>query len=319
MGLIKWHKRDHSAALNGMMELTLEERGAYTTVLDLIYSKDGKLIDDDRFIAGWLRVDVRVWKRIKRSLISRNKLFVEDGIIRNTRADAEVLAALSRVGSAREAGLASANSKARKSNAKSSKNKHMRSTGAETTVSTTVSTNHNHNHKEEDKSSSTPPTPSLVLQANEVIDCWNAMADQTSEPFRVSNCRLTDKRRTGIKARLRDHSMDEIQQAIRRIPSSRFLTGDNDKGWVAHIDWLVTRSDSVTKILEGRYDDRPARQQSPRQSNEGTGAQRALARRIQARQAQKSSGEAGRYDAGESEQLGSRTIEGTSRDVTGRS
>lgn len=92
MGQIKWYKRDPSAALNGMMELDLQERGAYNTVLDLIYSRDGNLPDDDRFIAGWLRVDVRVWKRIKSTLIDRGKLFIQDGKIRNERADVEVLA-----------------------------------------------------------------------------------------------------------------------------------------------------------------------------------------------------------------------------------
>lgn len=96
MGKLKWYKRDPNAALSGMMELTLEERGAYNTVLDLIYARDNDLPDDDRFIAGWLRVDVRVWKRIKTTLIDRGKLYLRDGLICNTRADVEVLAGLSR-------------------------------------------------------------------------------------------------------------------------------------------------------------------------------------------------------------------------------
>lgn len=149
MGQIKWYKRDPSAALNGMMELSLEERGAYNTVLDLIYSRDGNLTDDDRFIAGWLRVDVRVWKRIKSTLIERGKLYILDGCLRNERADVEVLAALSRVASASDAGRASALSKASKSKRKSSKNNSKTSTTVETTASTPVSTNHNHNQKEE--------------------------------------------------------------------------------------------------------------------------------------------------------------------------
>ena len=39
MGTLKWYKRDPDAALSGMFELTLEERGAYNTILDLIYSR----------------------------------------------------------------------------------------------------------------------------------------------------------------------------------------------------------------------------------------------------------------------------------------
>ena len=34
MGFRKWHKRDRNAALRGMAALTLEERGAYNTILD---------------------------------------------------------------------------------------------------------------------------------------------------------------------------------------------------------------------------------------------------------------------------------------------
>lgn len=117
MGKLSWYKRDPNAALAGMMELSLEERGAYNTVLDLIYSRDGDLPDDERFIAGWLRVDVRVWKRIRQRLVDLGKLYVESGLIRNRRADAEVLKGLSRVASAQEAGRASGASRADKSTA----------------------------------------------------------------------------------------------------------------------------------------------------------------------------------------------------------
>ena len=64
---MKWYLRDPNAALTGMASLTLEERGAYNTVLDLIYAHDGAVDDNDRFLAGWCRVDIRVWKRIQRA------------------------------------------------------------------------------------------------------------------------------------------------------------------------------------------------------------------------------------------------------------
>lgn len=128
MGQIKWYKRDPSAALGGMMGLSLEDRGAYNTVLDLIYSRDGNLPDDDRFIAGWMGVDVRVWRRIKQRLIDLGKLYIADGIVRNERADVEVLSALSRVGSARDAGKASGNARRYKSNQQSRENNDLERT-----------------------------------------------------------------------------------------------------------------------------------------------------------------------------------------------
>lgn len=95
MAEIRWYKRDPDAALSGMMHLSLEERGAYNTVLDLIYARANKLPDDDRFICGWLRCDIRVWKRIKAKLIEDQKLYVEGGLLRNFRATSEILTALS--------------------------------------------------------------------------------------------------------------------------------------------------------------------------------------------------------------------------------
>jgi uncharacterized protein YdaU (DUF1376 family) len=122
MGKLRWYKRDPNAALAGMMELTLEERGAYNTVLDLLYARDGDLDDEPHFIAGWLRCDLRVWKRIRQRLIDTKKLYILDGKIRNRRADDEVLSALHRVASAEEAGRISGTSRRHKSSAAANEN-----------------------------------------------------------------------------------------------------------------------------------------------------------------------------------------------------
>lgn len=85
-----WYKRFVENALVGMKALTLEERGAYNTVLDLIYLHGGTLNDDNKFITGWLGVDVRIWKRIKVRLLALGKLRLDGGKLRNDRADVEV-------------------------------------------------------------------------------------------------------------------------------------------------------------------------------------------------------------------------------------
>ena len=84
------------------MCLTLEERGAYNTILDLIYSHANNLLDDDRFIAGWLRCDLRVWRRIKLRLIELGKIELRDGLIMNFRATSEIDEALGRAASVQE-------------------------------------------------------------------------------------------------------------------------------------------------------------------------------------------------------------------------
>jgi uncharacterized protein YdaU (DUF1376 family) len=138
MGQLKWYKRDPDAALSGMMGLSLEERGAYNTVLDLLYSRDGALPDDARFISGWLGTDVRVWRRIRDSLIAQGKLAVVDGLITNSRASLEIDSALSRLQSAREAGHASARTRRHKSNNQAIDSNDLAGTNAPTKTQRTV-------------------------------------------------------------------------------------------------------------------------------------------------------------------------------------
>lgn len=80
-----YHKRWHGNALNGMRGLTLEERGAYNTLLDLMYDRQGPIHDDERRICGELDCDIRVWRRIKATLIQKAKIHLHDGLIYNER------------------------------------------------------------------------------------------------------------------------------------------------------------------------------------------------------------------------------------------
>jgi len=91
MGTLKWYKRDPRAALAGMRNLTLEERGAYNTILDLIYIHDGALEDDARFICRELSTNIRGWRRLKARLLDLGKIYIHNNHIRNERADDEVV------------------------------------------------------------------------------------------------------------------------------------------------------------------------------------------------------------------------------------
>jgi uncharacterized protein YdaU (DUF1376 family) len=105
---IRWYKRDPTAALEGMAMLTLQERGAYNTLLDLIYCHDGSIDDDPDLLCFWLKCDRRVWKRLRATLIEKRKLYVHGNKLRNSRADREVEVARDKIAAATIAGLASA-------------------------------------------------------------------------------------------------------------------------------------------------------------------------------------------------------------------
>ncbi len=76
-----YHKRWHGNALNGMRGLSLEERGAYNTLLDLMYDRQGAWPDDERRTCGELDCDPRVWRRVRASLQAKGKIVVHDGLI----------------------------------------------------------------------------------------------------------------------------------------------------------------------------------------------------------------------------------------------
>lgn len=91
MSVLPYHKRYHSDALAGMMPLTLEERGAYNTLLDMIYDRGGPLIDNERLLAGYMNCSIRKWRQIRESLLAKRKIAIDrDGCIANRRAQKEI-------------------------------------------------------------------------------------------------------------------------------------------------------------------------------------------------------------------------------------
>lgn len=73
------------------MVLTLEERGAYQTLLDLIYDRGGPMPDNDGLLARYMGVSIRKWKSLRRSLIDHGKIRIdENGNLVNDRAISEV-------------------------------------------------------------------------------------------------------------------------------------------------------------------------------------------------------------------------------------
>ncbi|MBI5940134.1 MAG: hypothetical protein HY859_06885 [Caulobacterales bacterium] len=76
-----FYRRDPLKALSGMIGLSLEERGVYNTVIDLLYSTWRPLADDRPFIAGWCGCAVQKVNPIINRLIEQGRLisFVEGG------------------------------------------------------------------------------------------------------------------------------------------------------------------------------------------------------------------------------------------------
>lgn len=89
----------------------------------------------------------------------------------------------------------------------------------------------------------TPPCP-----ADEIVAEFNGT-------FGLQ-CRLTPKRRKQLTTRWRDpHWREHWQEALSRAGPSKFLRGQNDRGWQIDLEFFL-RPDTLDKILEGKYDNR---------------------------------------------------------------
>ena len=104
-----------------------------------------------------------------------------------------------------------------------------------------------------------PPTP------QELMDYWNIKIEGLTRMRKVQS--LSDTRRSKIRARGKDEFFNLYwKESIDKIALSDYLTGrninkrpdDKYKKWVADFDWFIENGNSITKIMEGKYDnDKP--------------------------------------------------------------
>jgi hypothetical protein len=78
-----FYRRDPNKALSGMIGLSLEERGVYNTIIDMLYQTWRPLEDDRRYIANWCGCAVQKLNPIIDRLIAKGRLitFEEGGRI----------------------------------------------------------------------------------------------------------------------------------------------------------------------------------------------------------------------------------------------
>lgn len=80
-----WYKRYGGDFIAGTMGMSLEERGAYSLLLDMMYDRGKPVPDDAKYISHIMGVNVRRWNRIRERLITLDKIAAEDGALTNLR------------------------------------------------------------------------------------------------------------------------------------------------------------------------------------------------------------------------------------------
>ena len=94
------------------------------------------------------------------------------------------------------------------------------------------------------------PSESKRVNYQGIVDMYN---DTCVSLPRVTS--LSEKRKAAIRARLRTHSMADIQEAFKKAEASDFLKGSNKRNWSANFDWIMNDA-NMAKILDGNYDNK---------------------------------------------------------------
>lgn len=98
------------------------------------------------------------------------------------------------------------------------------------------------------------------ITTNNTIDYKGLISSYNTICNRLNKCeRLTQKRKTHIKARIAQCGIDELMMAFRKANESDFLCGVNNRCWRADFDWLMKNEENITKVLEGKYDNKDQR------------------------------------------------------------
>lgn len=91
----------------------------------------------------------------------------------------------------------------------------------------------------------------------EITDLYNQIC--TELPACV---KLSESRKKAIRARLSSgYTVDDFKTLFQKTKDSSFLTGGNNRNWIAGFDWLI-KDGNMAKVLEGTFDDRSQEQKA---------------------------------------------------------
>lgn len=269
MSGLPWYKRDPAAFIAGCVSgnLTLEEVGAYTLLVDEMYRRGGPLVDDPRQGASLLRCDVRVWYRIRAALVRKGKIYATSGgLLSNLRVEQELLQQYdTREKRSRAARLSRPNIDEQKfTEAQLSCN----SSVTEGQLSPTLQPNLlNYNGNAEANAQQVhrryrvrEELPTGVVGSNEptsidepvekAMEAYNSAAKRAG--WVAARLPIGAQRRRQVRARIKALGFDGWIGLIAAAEQMPFLAGDNDRGWRMDLEFFASERGSV-RILEGKY------------------------------------------------------------------
>lgn len=253
-----WHKRYHSDALSGFIVLSLEERGAFQTLLDLMYDRGGPMPDNDGLLARYMGVSIRKWRSLRESLIGLGKIREDGGFLFNDRAVAEI-----ENGSKTSRKLAENGSKGGRKKHENEKKRNENNESDENGLEKKPSISEARDQKREpsvlansgsldqqDFVGEDIPAKPKGQPTDAAFRDWEKAAIEKGWPVPRL---LSDQRRRKLAARLRVHGRDGWRAALTKAWESPLLGGSEPPSWF-NFDWITKNDENLLKVLEGNYD-----------------------------------------------------------------
>lgn len=244
----RWYKRCGADFIHGTMNLTLEEKGAYSLCLDLIYDRGAAIPDDARWLSGVCGVSIRKWNAMRQRLIETGKIYVANGLLSNARADLEMVSSELQRRNQAESGAKGGRKRAENAGQASKSNDLGQATlrpieeirGDKKEIPNGILANL-------EIGDDAPPSDEGddKLKPEHVMESWNEVAAKIGKPLIRS---LTPERRQLVRARIAQYSIDDFVTVFGNVQGSAFLRDAKACGF----DWSMKKA-NFQKILEGNY------------------------------------------------------------------
>lgn len=114
------------------------------------------------------------------------------------------------------------------------------------------------------KESETQVSPRVDLK--KIIDLYHSNC-----PSYPRILKLSDNRKRKIEIRFLDEMKGDwalLESVFEKMEASKFLRGDNSRGWKATFDWLFSNEKNWVKVAEGNYDNRIGNTTNNREDDE---------------------------------------------------
>lgn len=223
--------------------LSNEEDLAYRRLLDMYYENEAPIPVETQWVARRIRVASEVVQIVLEDMFE----LTEDGW-KHARCEADIEEYQRNAERNRENGKRGGRPKS------VSKKPKQNPAGSQSDASGNPNQTPNTNHKPlttnqepiiEDMSSDDDR-----VSVKDIVEAWNELAEAKGLAKVV---KVTDTRRKQIQARIKEYEPDDWSKALTAIYKSKFLCGENDRGWKADFDFLL-QPKSFVKLVEGAYD-----------------------------------------------------------------